>query len=267
MQGTPPLWNDETLARQAQTALDDFARRRLGEPSDRYSEILRDSRRAITKLVRLLSPIDASNPEPALIRAIVANSDLRRSLRYVAGPPVSEDDLGVLVTRKVKRLSNRDLTQNDTLSGEVLKLVCRLADPGRFPWLQQHRAPRPHELKWAIRTTAVLLASQTMQTERRAYGRVVERALRDRLRAIGYAQVTARNRGRITAPIHMPAELTFYGECSVHGRRTDLLILLPDGRNVAIEAKDSNSVANSVKRVLNDTAAKARHWHANLARC
>jgi hypothetical protein len=38
------------------------------------------------------------------------------------------------------------------------------------------------------------------------------------------------------------------------------LIGIADGRIVAVEAKDSSSVVNSVKRVLNDTAAKARHW-------
>lgn len=51
---------------------------------------------------------------------------------------------------------------------------------------------------------------------------------------------------------------------TVHGRRTDLLIGLPDGRSVAVEAKDSSSVVNSVKRVLNDTAAKARHWRSRF---
>lgn len=230
---TPPLWNEETLARHAQSALDDFVARRLQEASDRYIEILGESRKAFSNLVRRLGSIDSSNPEPGFVRTIVARRDLRRALRYVAGPPVSEDDLGVLVTHKVKRLSNKDLKQNDALSAEVLKLICRLADAGRFPWLQDRRRPRVHELKQAIRATAVLLASQTMQTERRAYGRAVERALRERLQAGGYAKVAAPNKGRITAPVHMPPALTFYGECSVHGRRTDLLIGLPDGRAIA----------------------------------
>ena len=175
---TPPLWGEETLARQAQSALDDFVARRMQEPSDRYIEIVSESRKAFGDLVRLLGAIDGLNPEPETVRTIVVRPDLRRALRYVAGPPVSEDDLGVLVTRKVKRLSNKDLKQNDALSVEVLRLICRLADAGRFPWLQHRRQPRPHELKQAIRATAVLLASQAMQTERRAYGRAVERALR-----------------------------------------------------------------------------------------
>src|SRR3546814_20659377 len=66
--------------------------------------------------------------------------------------------------------------------------------------------------------------------------------------------------GRIVAPNQHPAPRTFYPECSLRARKTDLLIGLSDGRAVAVEAKDSASVLNSVKRVLNDTAAKARYW-------
>jgi XamI restriction endonuclease len=64
----------------------------------------------------------------------------------------------------------------------------------------------------------------------------------------------------------MPSAKTFYGECSFYGRRADLLIGLNDGRTVAVEAKDSSSVVNSVKRVLNDTAAKAKHWGAEVGK-
>lgn len=103
-----------------------------------------------------------------------------------------------------------------------------------------------------------------MQTERRAYGRVVEGKLRERLQLLGYEPVKTPNKGRITTPMHMPRAKSFYGECSVQGRRADLLIGLSDGRIVAVEAKDSSSVVNSVKRVLNDTAAKARHWHTKF---
>jgi hypothetical protein len=56
----PLLWNDETLARQAQSALDDFVERRMQEPSDRYIEILGDSRKEVRNLIRLVSPIAAA---------------------------------------------------------------------------------------------------------------------------------------------------------------------------------------------------------------
>src|SRR3546814_5334878 len=63
-----------------------------------------------------------------------------------------------------------------------------------------------------------------------------------------------------------PAPRTFYPECSLRARKTDLLIGLSDGRAVAVEAKDSASVLNSVKRVLNDTAAKARYWDSQCGK-
>ena len=134
--------------------------------------------------------------------------------------------------------------------------------PGPLPLGRRTAAAATARTQARYRATAALLATQRMQTERRAYGRAVERVLRDRLVERGFEKITAANGGRIEAPVHMPAGGRFYGECSVYGRRTDLLIGLADGRSVAVEAKDSSLVVNSVKRVLNDTAAKARHWHA-----
>jgi hypothetical protein len=190
----------------------------------------------------------------------MATKRLNAALRYVAGPPISSDDLSVLVTKRMSRMTARTLRSNQQTSAVILELICRLADPHQFAWLREQRRPRLHELKWAIRSTAVLLAAQAMQTERRAFGREVERGLRERLCVCGFEKVAALNGGRIDAPSHMPGPMRFYGECSVCGRRADLLIGLSDGRHVAVEAKDSSSVVNSVKRVLNDTAAKARFW-------
>jgi hypothetical protein len=46
----------------------------------------------------------------------------------------------------------------------------------------------------------------------------------------------------------------------VYGRKVDLFIALRTGRMIALEAKDSSSALNSTKRLLNDTAAKAKHY-------
>lgn len=257
---TPPLWDDAALQRQAQTALDDFVNRRLAEPSSRYSQHLRERRRALQALFRQLASFDPQNPDVEIARRVLTDPHLEAALRYVAGPPVSKDDLGVLATRGRERVGSAAIRTNPTLAGEMLALICRLADSERFPWVARGRAPKAHEIKRAVRATTALHAAQAMQTERRAYGKEVERLLRERLMVLGYEQMRKPNRGRITAPMHMPRAKSFYGECSVQGRRADLLIGLSDGRAVAVEAKDSSSVVNSVKRVLNDTAAKARHW-------
>ena len=113
----------------------------------------------------------------------------------------------------------------------------------------------------AIRSTAAMHAFQRLQTERRAYGKRVEAMFAHKLLSMGYEKVGTPNRSRMTAPMHFPRSRQFYGECTVYGRKTDLFIGLSDGRVAAVEAKDSSSVVNSVKRVLNDTAAKAQEWH------
>jgi hypothetical protein len=259
---TPATWDDAQLAEQAKLSLDAFVDRRLAEPRTKYIEHLRWRRRSVEQLFRILRSFDPAAPNVEMARRILLDDELQAALRYVVGPPISDDDLGVLVTRAPRRLSKADIKANPKLATDVLRLVCRLADSSRFPWLAQARPPRRHELKQAIRATATLHAAAAMQTERRRHGREVEAALRLRLVAEGLEKLAAPSAGKIHAPKDYPKSRTFYGECSVYGRKTDLLVGLEDGRVVAVEAKDSASVINSVKRVLNDTAAKAKHWNA-----
>jgi hypothetical protein len=264
MSKMPPIWDDAALANHAQAALEAFVERRLAEPVTRYIEHLKARKQALRRLVRLLSTIDAKNPDISIVRKILLDRELISALRYIAGPPISADDLGVLVTRGTARVSKNEIKSDPKLANQILALICQLADSQRFPWIQAGRRPRIHELKQAIRATASMHAAQTVQTERRGYGKEVEGYLRKRLEDMGFEKKPTPNKGKITAPNHLPQPNSFYGECSVHGRRADLLIGLPDGRCVAVEAKDSSSVVNSVKRVLNDTAAKARHWHGKF---
>jgi hypothetical protein len=257
----PPIWTLEDLARDAQASLEAFVARRLGESADRFPSHLKERRKQLGRLIRLLSNFDPDNPDRELLNTIVFDVDLLAALRYVAGPPVSEDDLLVLVTRRPISLSRRLIEQEPELLDATIRLVCSLADLTRFPWVKAGRQPRWSELKLAIRSTAAMHAYQRLQTERRGYGKRVEAMFADKLVSMGYRKVKALNGGRVTAPMHFPHPREFYGECNVYGRKTDLFIGLSDGRVAAVEAKDSSSVVNSVKRVLNDTAAKAEHWH------
>jgi|TARA_R110000868_G_scaffold325437_1_gene586220 hypothetical protein len=256
----PAIWTDEELKAQAQCSIDAFVDRRLREPRDRYREHLRLRQKGVLRLFKTLIGIDPNAPDPAIVRTILFDGVLLDALRYVAGPPVSEDDLGVLVTRSTARLTKTRLREDDELTVAVLGLICEMSDPVRFPWIDDRRIPSLHELKHAVRATAALHATQTLQTERRGYGRMVEGVLKDRLTLHGYSKVATPNKGKITAPSHWPAANTFYGECTVYGRKADILVGTNDGRIIAIEAKDSSSALNSIKRVLNDTAAKAKHW-------
>jgi hypothetical protein len=128
-------------------------------------------------------------------------------------------------------------------------------------------------------------AAQALQTERRGHGKIVEQRLEMRLTELGFIKISGQTpkgpkrgeppaavlpsfpkKGRITQPIHYPRYPYFYGECSVHGRKVDLFIALKTGRMIALEAKESSSALNSTKRLLNDTAAKARHYAAEAGK-
>jgi hypothetical protein len=277
---TPKTWTDEELATEAQIALEEFVDRRLAEPSGKYLAHVTECRAAIVRLFKSLSGVDPTNPDPETVRTVLLDAELFDALRYVTGPPVSEDDLGVLVTRKIEGISKTGLKDSDELPVGVLKLICKLADPFRFPWVAAGRPPSRREIHVAIQTTMTMHASQSLQTERRGYGKIVERRLEARLEELGFIKVAGQKRGapvtpglppypakgKITQPSHHPAYPYFYSECTVYGRKVDLFIALATGRMIALEAKDSSSGLNSTKRLLNDTAAKAKHYTAEAGK-
>lgn len=257
---TPQIWNDSELAIEAQRALDEFVDRRLAETSTSYVAHVLRHKQSIFSLFKLLQSVDPSNPDPQSVREILLDEGMFSALRYMAGPPVSSDDLGVLVTRDVKGINKTLIRNSSTLAQEVLQLICKLADPIRLPWIGRNRLPTRRELREAVAATAVIHATQSLQTERRGFGKIVEQQLVSRLIEMGFQRETAPAKGRVTAPAHHPVYPGFYGECTVYGRKVDLLIPLKSGRIIALEAKDSSSALNSVKRLNNDTAAKARHY-------
>jgi XamI restriction endonuclease len=275
----PQIWTDEELANGAQKALEEFVDRRLAEPSGKYLAHAKARRAAIIRLFKALSGVDPTNPAPEAVRAVLLDEELFGALRYVTGPPVSEDDLGVLVTRRIEGISKTGLKGSDELPVSVLRLICKLADPFRFPWIAAGRSPTSRELHTAIQATTTVQAAQSLQTERRGHGRIVEQRLETRLKELGFIKVSGQKskkgtgglppypaKGQITQPSHHPTYPHFYGECTVYGRKVDLFIALATGRMIALEAKDSSSGLNSTKRLLNDTAAKAIHYATQAGR-
>jgi hypothetical protein len=273
----PRTWTETELKEQAQVAIDEFVDRRLAEPVGAYAKHVLDRRVSIVRLFRALSKVDPDSPSPDAIRSILADEDLFAALRYVAGPPLSEDDLGVLVTRNIDGLTKAAIAANDETPKGVLALICRLSDPFRFPWLATRRGATVREIRRAIAMTTVLHASQAMLTERRGYGKLVEQRLETRLIEMGFTKVTGGKRkkpkpgdppalppfpkrGKISNPTDHPTFPHFYGECTVYSRKVDQFIALRNGRMVALEAKDSSSGLNSKKRLLNDTGGKAKAY-------
>jgi hypothetical protein len=102
MSRAPRIWTDQELADQARIALEEFVDRRLAEPGGKYLTHIHARRRVLMRLFKALRGVDPDNPDQATVRGILLDNELLAALRYVAGPPVSEDDLGVLVTRDIK---------------------------------------------------------------------------------------------------------------------------------------------------------------------
>ena len=169
-------------------------------------------------LFKALSGVDPTNPAPEAVRSVLLDDELFGALRYVAGPPVSEDDLGVLVTRKIKGISKTGLKESDDLPVSVLKLICKLADLLRFPWIAAGRSPTPRELHTAIQATTTVQAAQWLQTERRGYGKIVEQNLEARLKELGFIKV-------LRSPVITPPTRIFTANAPCTDARSTCLLL------------------------------------------
>ena len=74
---------------------------------------------------------------------------------------------------------------------------------------------------------------------------------------IGFTEVPTRS---IPTLVQAPGRGEFCGESQLGERKADIVVRLWDDRVMAIECKVSNSATNSVKRLNNDAAVKARQW-------
>lgn len=271
-----PVWSDDELAADLQVAVDAFVARRLAEPAEAHPRHLKAARRDCADLLRALATLGGDPAAPRLteLRRLLFEPRLFAALRYLTAPPVSEDDLYTLTAARPGRLTRAALGRDDRLARRLFHLILAMADRGRFPWLPKchidpdgglviatpGRPPRRGELRRALIATAPLQAAQSLATERRGFGREVEGWLHRALEGAGFVRDRPPNRGHIDNAGLAPGPRRFYGECTFFGRRADLLIGLPGAFIVAVESKDSNSAANSVKRLANDTGAKARTW-------
>jgi hypothetical protein len=183
---------------------------------------------------------------------VVSNAAYMEALRYIAAPPISTDDL---------------VTVSEVREGEwvaanlwptVVSTVLALVDGHRFPWLAAAREPTEAERYGAVIATAAQIAARRVMTARANESKdAQEELVKAALRTAGFGEVKPRTINTLrTAP--KPGE--FCGESMLGTRKADLVVGLWDDRILAIECKVSNSKINSVKRIKNDAAVKAKLW-------
>jgi hypothetical protein len=248
----PPRWDREQIDGDIARAVDTFRRGRFEEPRDLYARWLEEYHVAVEELIELT--VDLTQLGDRAVE-VVREPRLLHALRFLPGPFISEADLGVIADT---RLSARALSSPEAARRIVDSVLAGL-DRRRFAWLPGGWVPSPEERDAAALATASLMATEKVRTWRRnAVKSLQEDAVAGALREAGFREVPA---GKAIRTLEdAPGRGEFCRETTFGGRKADVLVGLPDRRRMPIECKVSNSDINSIKRVLNDTAAKATTW-------
>lgn len=249
----PPQWTEEELTSDATLSAGNFRSTRLGASA--WSAHYRSARDKFELLFGKLGDLQRGRLTDASLLDVYG-SRLGEALRYLCGPPISDDDLKVIAD--VASLTPGVLSQDAEAVRKVFGVIERVIDPFRFPWVQTGQAPTPEQREAALLASAVLLAAQRVATERRNDGKEgQEAAAKDYLRRLGFAEVAPET---INTLVRGPQQAEFCGECLLGERKADIVVRLHDTRLMPIECKVSNSATNSVKRLNNDAAVKASYW-------
>ena len=248
----PPRWTAEQLDEARLAAMERFRQERLEESPEQYVEAFDDYRGAVEDLLE--TTVDLEELETAGLE-VLTDPALLEALRYLAGPPISEDDLKTLAEAT---LSPSRVKAEPDMARRIIDTIITALDHRRFPWIMDGREPEPAEREAAALASAALMATQRLATSRRNEGKTAqEQAVEDALVAEQFEKVAPR---RITTLAQAPDAGQFCRETMFGGRKADFVIGLWDGRKMPLECKVTNSSTNSIKRLNNDAAVKAGVW-------
>jgi XamI restriction endonuclease len=250
----PTKWLLAQLGADAEVAKRAFRQERLDEPLEAYEHQFEALRPELEKLVADLAEIAAGSKDAT---DWTKKREGLIALRYLAAPPISEDDL-----RTLTETNFSGAIRNPEDAATIINTLLHVIDPFRFPWIKEKRRPTKSELNGAVLATASMLAAQKVQTGRRSDAtKLQELSVSEALVSAGYIEVSRR-------PVRLlheaPEPLTFCRESMLGSTRADFIISLPDQRLLAIECKSSNSAVNSFKRVNHEALGKATKWRQDF---
>lgn len=249
-----PVWDRHRLIEDAKKSEAIFRASRL-QLGDEWKSHFLASYQKFKQLLEMLNNLHRNDvPTDTLVQ--LYDAGLGEALRYLAGPPFSEDDLRVIAD--VSSLKPSVITKNPDKLSHVFSIIMQSLDIYRFPWVDARRYPTSAEIDSALLASSTLLAAQRIATDRRSDGKdKQELDVKRYLTSIGFTEVPP---VAINTIVKGPSSLQFCGECQLGERKADIVIRLHDTRLLALECKVSNSSTNSVKRLNNDAAAKADYW-------
>lgn len=254
----PPRWTDDQLEADRLAAIEAFRVERMQEPLEAYLEAFDEYRGAVEDLLE--TTVDLTQLSDSSLQ-VLTDSALLEAVRYVAGPPISTDDLKTLAN--VESLAPGRLRSDPDMARRVIDTVLLALDRRRFPWVTEDREPNEAEREAAALASAALMASGRVQTNRRNEAKdVQEQAVEDRLIVADFEKILTPRTVPTLADAPVPGK--FCRETLFGSRKADLLIGLWDNRKMPCECKVSNSATNSIKRLNNDASVKARTWIAEF---
>ena len=254
----PPVWNDKQLESDRVKAVAAFSEERLEEPLGDYLNAFDEYLGHIEEFLDLTVNLGSIDDEKAL--SFLSDHRLLDVFRYLAGPPISKDDLKVLAD--APSFARDNLKENPDLMKRLFNVVMKVLDIRRFVWIAEEREPTEAERSAAVLASAALMAASRAQTRRRNIGKdKQEKQLKEALAEFGFTEVSSR---KIQTISHAPAPGEFCGESMFGNRKGDIIVRLWDDRVMPIECKVSNSSTNSVKRLNNDAAVKAVNWKTDF---
>lgn len=254
----PPIWTQEQLEEKRLQAIEIFRSRRMEEPLEQYLAHFDEYQGVVEELLE--STVDLTNLDETLL-GVLTTPKLREAFRYLAGPPISDDDLRVVAEAV---LTKQRLERDPEMVNRIRRVVLSGLDRRRFPWVVESREPTEAERLAAVIGSASLIATRRLETNRRSEGkREQEEAVHAALRSLGFKQVGSR---KVFVLGDAPAPGEFCAESELGKRKADVLVGLWDRRVMPIECKVSNSSTNSVKRLNNDAAIKAEVWRSDFGK-
>ena len=250
---SPPSWNKDELVHARDRAEQHFREARHTEPLESYLEIFDEYQGVVEEVME--ETVDLTLVSEKTM-GLWSDKRKREVFRYLTGPPVSEDDLKVLL--ETPSLAPVRLEEDPVLLERLAAFLRDWHDRRRFPWISEEWDPEEHDRSAAILATTALLAMRRLETMRRSEGKKIqEHLVATQLRRAQFDQVETR---RVRTLGDAPKAGQFCRESPLGTRKADFIIGLWDGRTLALECKVSNSETNSIKRLNNDAAVKAETW-------
>lgn len=251
-----PRWSEEELDDARLRAIEIFRIQRMAEPLEAYLEAFDDYQGIVEDLLE--TTVDLTDLDSTAL-SVITDPRLLEAFRYIAGPPISIDDLKTIAEAV---LSAARLKADARMVRRIVRVVLAGLDRRRFPWVAERREPTEAERNAAVLASAALMAMRKVETSRRGGEKErQEERVETALLQHGFVKVATR---AVTTLALAPGVREFCRESVLGNRKADFIVGLWDRRVMCIECKVSNSSTNSVKRLNNDAAVKAETWRQDF---